>query len=179
MTVPLRVGIYARVSTTEQNPEAQLTVLREYALGRGFVIQGEYIDHISGDLPQRRGRRPRTRDIAFDRLMADALQRRFDCVLVWKYDRLARSLGTLIVALQQFNSLGIDFISYTQNIDTTTPMGRLFFHIIGSFAEFERSVIVSGSGPAWPMPGPRGRSSAARSAIPPPRPGSPNCARKD
>ena len=142
MTVPLRVGIYARVSTTEQNPEAQLTVLREYALGRGFVIQGEYIDHISGDLPQRRGRRLRTRDIAFDRLMADALQRQFDCVLVWKYDRLARSLGTLIVALQQFNSLGIDFISYTQNIDTTTPMGRLFFHIIGSFAEFERSVIV-------------------------------------
>lgn len=63
--------------------------------------------------------------------MADASQRVIDCVLVWKYDRFARSLGVLITTLQQFNSLGIDFISYTQSIDTTTPMGRLFFHIIG------------------------------------------------
>jgi DNA invertase Pin-like site-specific DNA recombinase len=65
-----------------------------------------------------------------------------DCVIVWKYDRFARSLSVLISALQQFSALGVDFISYTQNIDTTTPMGRLFYHVIGSFAEFEREMIV-------------------------------------
>ncbi len=74
--------------------------------------------------------------------MADARRRRFDCVLVWKYDRFARSLGALIGALAEFNVLGIDFISHTQAIDTTTAMGRLFFHVIGSFAEFEREIIV-------------------------------------
>lgn len=63
-------------------------------------------------------------------------------MLVWKYDRFARSLGALTAALQEFRDLGVDFISYTQAIDTTTPMGRLFFHVIGSFAEFEREVIV-------------------------------------
>ncbi|HYD29621.1 MAG TPA: recombinase family protein [Azospirillaceae bacterium] len=141
MTVPRRVAIYARVSTTEQSPEVQLAALRDYAAGRGFVIHGEYIDHLSGD-GARRPRRPRGKGPAFDRLMADAHQRRFDCVLVWKYDRFARSLGVLIAALQRFDSLGIDFISYTQSIDTTTSMGRLFFNIIGSFAEFEREMIV-------------------------------------
>src|SRR4051812_33392842 len=75
-------------------------------------------------------------------LMADARRRRFDCVLVWKYDRFARSLGALVTALQEFRDLGVDFISHTQAIDTTMPMGRLFFHVIGSFAEFERDVIV-------------------------------------
>jgi putative DNA-invertase from lambdoid prophage Rac len=63
-------------------------------------------------------------------------------VLVWKYDRFARSLGALIAALAEFDALGIDFISHTQAIDTTTAMGRLFFHVIGSFAEFERETIV-------------------------------------
>ena len=84
----------------------QLTVLRDYALGRGFVIQGEYIDHISGDLPRDRACQRRTRDIAFNRLMPEALQRRCDCIQDWKYDRLARLLGTLIVALQQFSLAG-------------------------------------------------------------------------
>ncbi len=74
--------------------------------------------------------------------MEDAGRRSFDCVLVWKYDRFARSLSILVAALQQFSTLGIDFISYTQNIDTTTAMGRLFYHVIGSFAEFEREMIV-------------------------------------
>src|SRR4051794_3587003 len=69
-------------------------------------------------------------------------RRSLDCVLVWKYDRFARSLGALVTALQEFRDLGVDFISHTQAIDTTTPMGRLFFHVIGSFAEFERDVIV-------------------------------------
>ncbi len=116
----LRVAIYARVSTGEQNPELQLRELRDYAERRGFTVHREYMDQASGDVRRRR----------------------FDCVLVWKYDRFARSLGALITALQEFRDLGVDFISHTQAIDTTTPMGRLFFHVIGSFAEFERDVIV-------------------------------------
>ena len=132
-----RVAIYARVSTGEQSPELQLRELRDYAARRGFVVHREYGDQTSGD-----GRRRRRRAPEFDALMADARRRRFDCVLVWKYDRFARSLGALIAALQEFRDLGVDFISHTQAIDTTTPMGRLFFHVIGSFAEFEREVIV-------------------------------------
>lgn len=132
----MRVAIYARVSTGEQNPEVQLRELRAYAEHRGFLVTREYVDQASGDV---RRRRPAPE---FDALMADARRRRFDCVLVWKYDRFARTLGALIAALQEFRDLGVDFISHTQAIDTTTPMGRLFFHVIGSFAEFEREVIV-------------------------------------
>jgi len=134
------VAIYARVSTSEQKPEAQLFALREYADRRGFEIHKEYVDYISGDAEQRRSKRQN--DQAYRELMEDAGRRQFDCVLVWKYDRFARSLSILVAALQQFSALGIDFISYTQNIDTTTAMGRLFYHVIGSFAEFEREMIV-------------------------------------
>jgi len=137
MSPPLRVAIYARVSTSDQNPEAQLIALRDFAARRGFVIHREYVDRVSGEITRRRRRAPE-----FERLMADARCRHFDCVLVWKYDRFTRSLGALITALAEFNALGIDFISHTQSIDTTTAMGRLFFHVIGSFAEFEREIIV-------------------------------------
>jgi DNA invertase Pin-like site-specific DNA recombinase len=121
----LRVAIYARVSTSDQNPEAQLLALREYATRRGFAVHREYVDRVSGEVTRRRHRAPE-----FEALMADARRRRFDCVLVWKYDRFARSLGALIAALAEFNALGINFISHTQNIDTTTPMGRLFFYLV-------------------------------------------------
>lgn len=137
MRRPRRVAIYARVSTTDQNPEGQLTALREFADRRGFEVFREYVDYITGDTTKRRRRAPE-----FEVLMADAKQRHFDCVLVWKYDRFARSLATLLTALNEFHALGIDFISHTQNVDTTTPMGRLFFNVIGSFAEFERDIIV-------------------------------------
>ena len=140
MTKPTLVAIYARVSTSEQNPEAQLLALREYASRRGFSIFKEYVDHVSGDMERRRAKRQNDR--AYRKLMEDASRRSFDCVLVWKYDRFARSLSILVAALQQFSTLGIDFISYTQNIDTTTAMGRLFYHVIGSFSEFERELIV-------------------------------------
>src|SRR5215207_3159360 len=132
----MRVAIYARVSTGEQNPELQLRELRDCAERRGFIIHREYVETVPGDV-RRRKRAPE-----FEAMMADARRRRFDCVLVWKYDRFARSLGALVAALQEFRDLGVDFISHTQAIDTTTPMGRLFFHVIGSFAEFERDVIV-------------------------------------
>ena len=134
-----RVAIYARVSTGEQSPELQLRELRDYAGRRGFAVHREYVDQAGGDV------RHRKRAPEFDALMADARRRRFDCVLVWKYDRLARSLGALIAALQEFRDLGVDFISHTQAIDTTTPMGRLFFHVIGSFADYvERAIMRSG-----------------------------------
>ena len=135
-----RVAIYARVSTGEQSPELQLRELRDYAGRRGFAVHREYVDQASGDV-RRRQHAPE-----FDALMADARRRRFDCVLVWKYDRFARSLGALIAALQEFRDLGVDFISHTQAIDTTTPMGRLFFHVIGSFADYvEPAIMRSGT----------------------------------
>ena len=130
------MAIYARVLTGDQSPEAQLRELRAYAAHRGFAVTREYVDQASGDVRRRR------RAPEFEALMRDARWRRFDCVLVWKYDRFARTLGALIGALQEFRDLGVDFISHTQAIDTTPPMGRLFFHVIGSFAEFECDVIV-------------------------------------
>jgi DNA invertase Pin-like site-specific DNA recombinase len=117
-----------------------LLALREYASRRGFLIYKEYVDHVSGAVELRRVKRQNDR--AYRELMEDASRRSFDCVLVWKYDRFARSLSILVAALQQFSTLGIDFISYTQNIDTTTAMGPLFYHVIGSFSEFEREMIV-------------------------------------
>lgn len=125
----------------DQNPEAQLLELREYVQRRGFVLQKEYVDHVTGDFYNRAKKKKRT-DQAYQELMVAARKRQIDCVVVWKYDRFARSLNVLVSALQEFNSLGVDFISYTQDIDTTTPMGRLFYNIIGSFAEFEREMIV-------------------------------------
>lgn len=137
----IRAAIYARVSTTDQNPEPQLEELRQYVRQRGFILHKEYIDHVTGDFEKRKKKR-KQQDVAYQELMEDVSKRLVDCVIVWKYDRFARSLSVLVSALQQFNSLGVDFISYTQQIDTTTPMGRLFYNVIGSFAEFEREMIV-------------------------------------
>jgi DNA invertase Pin-like site-specific DNA recombinase len=138
---PIKVAIYARVSTADQDPDAQLFALREYAQRRGFLVHHEYIDHVTGNIDHRSAS-GKLKDKGYRALMDDVRRREVDCVLVWKYDRFARSLDILIAALQEFGSLGVDFISYTQNIDTTTPMGRLFFHVIGSFAEFERELII-------------------------------------
>lgn len=131
-----RAAIYARVSTFDQDPNLQLAELREYAHRRGFPIHQEYVDHVTGDVSKRRNA------VEFERLMKDARRRQFDIVLVWKFDRFARSLQALLDGLQTFGSLGIDFVSATQDIDTTTPMGRLFFQMVGAFSEFERSLIV-------------------------------------
>src|SRR4030095_2975183 len=106
MPSPRQVAIYARVSTADQNPDTQLTVLRDYAMRRGFIIYKEYIDWVTGDIMKRRRRRkPPAR--AYDALMHDVNRRVVDCVLVWKYDRFARSLSVLVSALQHFQTLGI------------------------------------------------------------------------
>src|SRR5205823_7352676 len=78
---------------------------------------------------------------ALDELMTDCRKRKIDVVLVWKFDRFARSLKQLILALEEFKDLGIDFVSYTEHIDTTTPSGELFFQIFGAFAQFERALV--------------------------------------
>ena len=126
-------ALYARVSTLDQNCEVQLQDLRRYA-GQRFAQYGEYIDvGVSG--AQRH--RPQ-----LDILMKDAHKRLFDVVLVWKFDRFARSLKHLIESLDEFSSLEIDFVSYTEGVDTTTPSGQLLFHIVGAVAQFERDLIA-------------------------------------
>ena len=130
----MRVGLYARVSTLNgQSPEMQLTELREYASRRGWEIVGEYVDcGISGARELRR---------ELNRLMVDAHQRRFDLVLCWKIDRFGRSLKHLVNTLADLNSYGVAFVSLHDNLDLSTPSGRLMFQIIGAMAEFERSLI--------------------------------------
>ena len=129
----MRVGIYARVSTLiGQSPEMQLAELREYASRRGWEIVGEYVDCISGSKESRP---------ELNRLMADAHRRHFDAVLVWKIDRFGRSLKHLVNSLADLDSYGVAFISLRDNLDLSTPSGRLMFQIIGAMAEFERSLI--------------------------------------
>ena len=132
---PIRAALYARISTLNhgQDPEVQLRELREFCQRRGFTIAHEYVDKgISGS----REKRP-----ALDKLLADCKKRLVDVVLVYRYDRFARSLRQLVNALEEFRSLGIDFISIHEGVDTSTPNGRLVFGIFASIAEFERELI--------------------------------------
>ena len=127
-----RVIIYARVSTKEQNVDMQLIDLRAYALARGLDIVREYIDYASGSKNDREN---------YMKLFDDVRKRRADAVLVWKFDRFARSTKELINALEEFKDLGVDFISFKENIDTSTPAGKILFTMISAFAEFEREII--------------------------------------
>ena len=129
-----RAAIYARVSTRNgQNPEMQLAELRAYCQRRELEIAGEYVDQgVSGAREQRP---------ALDRLLADCRKRRVDAVVVYRYDRFARSLRQLVNALEEFRVLGVDFISLHEGVDTSTPNGRLVFGIFASIAEFERELI--------------------------------------
>ena len=129
----MRVALYARVSTQNgQHPEMQLTELREYASRRGWAVAGEYVDEgVSGS----KDSRP-----ALNRLMADAHRRRFDIVACWKVDRFGRSLKHLVNALADLDSYGVAFVSLRDNLDLSTPTGRLMFQIIGAMAEFELSL---------------------------------------
>ena len=131
-----RAAIYARISTANagQSPEMQLRELREHAQRRGWEISCEYVDEgISGA----KDRRP-----ALDRMMADAHRRRFDVVLVWRFDRFARSVTHLLRALDTFRVLGMEFVSLCEALDTATPSGRMTFTVLGAVAELERSLIA-------------------------------------
>jgi DNA invertase Pin-like site-specific DNA recombinase len=129
-----RVALYARVSTLNgQNPEMQLAELREYAQRRGWVIAGEYVDlGVSGA----RESRPE-----FNRMMADAHSRTFDAIACWKLDRMGRSLKHLVNTLADLQAYGVAFISLRDNLDLSTPSGRLMFHVVAAMAEFERALI--------------------------------------
>jgi len=129
----VRVALYARTSTPEQNPRAQLENLRHYAEARGLELVEEYVDEgISGS----KKRRP-----ALDRLLRDALLRRFDAVAVTKVDRLGRSLHHLLTILGDFEALGVNFIALDDGVDTSTPTGRLLMQMRGAFAEYELAMI--------------------------------------
>jgi DNA invertase Pin-like site-specific DNA recombinase len=131
-----RVAIYARVSTTNhgQDVTTQTRELKEYIARRGWQLAGEYVDAgISGT----KETRPE-----LDRLMTDAHRRRFDAVVVWKFDRFARSVSHLLRALETFKAQGIEFVSFSEQLDTSTPAGKMVFTVLGAVAELERSLIV-------------------------------------
>jgi DNA invertase Pin-like site-specific DNA recombinase len=141
-TTTRRAALYVRVSTTnratsnqavfEQNPEVQELPLRQLAEQRGWNVVQVYRDRMSGAREDRPGLKA---------LMADARRGAFEVVLVWRFDRFARSIEQLVLALAEFRTLGIDFVSCQEALDTSTPMGKAMFPIIGAMAELERNVI--------------------------------------
>lgn len=129
-----RVALYLRVSTADQCPESQVHDLRQLAQQRDFKIVEEYIDQgVSGTSTSRP---------ALNRLMNDAQRGKFDVVMVWAFDRMARSVSHLIHVLDQLDQLGIEFLSFREAIDTHGPLGRAVMVILGAIAELERSLIV-------------------------------------
>jgi DNA invertase Pin-like site-specific DNA recombinase len=142
-TPPKKAAIYVRVSTSarvktgaeavfEQNPDVQEQPLRQLAEQRGWNVVRVYSDRASGAKENRAGLKS---------LMADARRGAFAVVLVWRFDRFARSIEQLVSALAEFRTLRIDFVSHQESLDTSTPMGKAMFTIIGAMAELERSVI--------------------------------------
>lgn len=128
-----KAAIYARVSTDKQKVDMQLNELRQFADRSGWTIFEEYIDQ---NFTGANTNRP-----AFLSMMEAARKRKFDVLLVWKLDRLSRSLKDLINTLDELGSCGIDFVSYDNNLDTSTPTGKLVFQIVGAVAEFEKDII--------------------------------------
>jgi DNA invertase Pin-like site-specific DNA recombinase len=131
----MKVALYGRVSTLDkgQDVDLQLRELREYCHRRGFEVTQEYVDKgISGAKESR----PQ-----LNRLMSDAKQRTFDCIVVWRLDRFGRSLKHLVTALADLEALGVTFVSLKDGFDLSTPSGRLMFQIVGAMAEFERNLI--------------------------------------
>jgi DNA invertase Pin-like site-specific DNA recombinase len=138
-----KAAIYVRVSTAArskqsdafnfvQNLEVQEQPLRELVQQRGWQFQQIYSDRASGAKEKRPG---------LNALMADARRGLFDVVVVWRFDRFARSVKQLVLALEEFRALGIDFVSHQESLDTSTPMGRAMFTIIAAIAELERNII--------------------------------------
>lgn len=131
----MRTAIYARVSTKDkgQTHDMQLDALKPFILSRGWELVGIYSDTISGT----KDSRPQ-----LDLLMAHARARKLDCICVWRFDRFARSTKHLLLALDEFNSLGVQFVSLTEQLDTTTSMGKAMFTIMAAFGQLERDLIA-------------------------------------
>src|SRR5437899_8347890 len=128
-----RVAIYARVSTTNHGQDVGLQTreLRQFAEARGWTVAGEYIDvGVSGT----KEKRPE-----LDHLMTDAHRRKFDAVAVWKFDRFARSVSHLLRALETFKALGIEFVSLSEQVDTSTPTGKMVFTVLGAWLSSRRA----------------------------------------
>jgi DNA invertase Pin-like site-specific DNA recombinase len=139
----MKAALYVRVSTASkskpgettkfiQNPEVQEQPLRDLIAQRGWTLYRVYSDRASGAKERRPG---------LDALMADARRGLFDVVVVWRFDRFARSTKQLVLALEEFRSLGIGFFSHTETLDSSTPMGKAMFTIIAAMAELERNII--------------------------------------
>jgi DNA invertase Pin-like site-specific DNA recombinase len=128
-----RAVLYTRVSTYDQNPETQALDLRRLAEQRGFAIVHEYTDRISGA----KAKRP-----ALDQMLAAAHRREFDVLMVWAADRLARSVRHFLEVLDTLNHLGIEFVSFRENLDTGGPLGRAVVIIVSAVAELERNLII-------------------------------------
>ena len=128
-----RAALYLRVNTVDQHPETQLYALRQMAAQRGFEIVNEYTDRISGTKAKRPG---------LDQMMAAARRGRFGVVLVWACDRIARSTRHFLDVLDDLNRIGVEFISFREQIDTGGPLGRAIVVIIGAIAELERNLII-------------------------------------
>jgi len=132
----MNVALYARISTADkgQDPEMQLRELREYCTRRGWTITSEYVDvGYSGSKESR----PQ-----LNRLMTDARAGLFTALVVWKFDRFARSTSHLLKALETFQNLKVDFVSLTENVDTTTALGKMIFTVLGAVGELERNLLI-------------------------------------
>src|SRR6266446_2080556 len=128
-----RAALYVRVSCGEQHTESQERALREYVQRRAWVLHKIYRDKCAGATANRPG---------LDELLEDCRRRAIDVVVVWKFDRFARSLRNLIAGLELFRALGVDFVSVTEAVDTSLPAGEMLFQMIGAVAQFERSLIA-------------------------------------
>ena len=129
----MKIALYARVSTDGQDPEVQLEALRAHATNRDWIIVEEFVDHGYSGAKEKRP--------ALDRMIKAAWTGSFQAVLVWRFDRFARSVKHLITALEQFRSLNISFISLQEQFDASTPIGQAMFSIIGAMAQLERDII--------------------------------------
>ena len=128
-----RAAIYARVSTYDQNPQTQVLDLRQLAVQRGYEVVAEFSDKISGTKSRRPG---------LDELLAEVRRGRFDVVMVWACDRIARSTRHFLEVLDELSRLNVEFVSFREALDTSGPLGRAIVVIIGVVAELERSLIV-------------------------------------
>ena len=129
----MRAAIYCRVSTSDQSVEMQLRDLRKLADGRGFEVVKEFCDEGQSGA---KSSRP-----ALDKMLADAKAGKFEVILIWRLDRLGRSLANLIRLLEDFQTWNVALISFSESLDFTTSMGKLFYQLLGAFSEFERETI--------------------------------------